>query len=138
MVVINCCHKFENYDRRLSRAILAAKEEYYPAYSQSYSRKFTKPNPPTKSTIGHLRLPCTSIQTQNPPPPSSPYQMFTPRPTISPSRTPLLSHSPALPEESDGRKMKVLCLNTESWTREDVRRTITFVSAVLVGLGRSV
>ena len=72
------------------------------------------------------------------PPSSFPYQMSPPRPTISPSRTPLLSHSPALPEESDGRRMKVLCLNTESWTREDVRRTITFVSAVLVGLGRSV
>jgi hypothetical protein len=57
--------------------------------------------------------------------------------SISPSRTPLLPTRDHLQsEESDGRKMKFLYLDTEGWTRDDVRRTITFVSAVLVGLGR--
>ena len=57
--------------------------------------------------------------------------------SISPSRTPLLSTRDHLqPAESDGRKMKFLYFDTEGWTRDDIRRTITFLSAVLVGLGR--
>lgn len=32
--------------------------------------------------------------------------------------------------------MKLMWLDTDRWTKEDTRRAITFVSAVLVGVGR--
>lgn len=34
--------------------------------------------------------------------------------------------------------MKVLWLDSDKWSKEDVRRALTFVSAVFVGVGRYV